>query len=114
MCSHRLLLESMILERMPVFLENDIIIFKALLECWPYGMPRTELSATVKLPRSTVYDALTRLNLAGVVISKPRPRTIKGRSQVVFWAEPPHITAEMWARIMALRPSNQEVLPRGP
>lgn len=82
------------------------------MACWPHGCDRTVLSAEVELSRSTVYDALVRLKRRGVVISKPQPTDGRGRSKIIFWMDPPTITREMWARIEAMRPSNQEeVIP---
>ena len=98
------------MERRPVLLENDILVFRALLAYWPHGCDRTKLSDEVELKRSTVYDALVRLKTRGLVLSSPCPKEDRGRPTVVFWVDPPTITREMWERIETLRPSNQEVV----
>lgn len=87
-------------------LENDIKVFRALMAYYPNGATRTMIAEETDLPRSTVYDAVIRLERMEMVCSVPVGDNTPGRPKKRIWANPPYLTKQMWKRIEALR--NQE------
>ncbi|MHA2247973.1 MAG: helix-turn-helix domain-containing protein [Candidatus Hodarchaeales archaeon] len=62
--------------------ETDRIVLGALSEIQP--TTRTELCKKTGIPRTTIYDALSRLILKKVVIKFSTPRKTKGRPKVFY------------------------------
>ncbi|MHA2074978.1 MAG: helix-turn-helix domain-containing protein [Candidatus Hodarchaeales archaeon] len=62
--------------------KTDLTVLNALLENQP--ATRMELCAKTGIPRTTIYDALTRLILKKVVIKYSNPSTSKGRPKVYY------------------------------
>ncbi|UCE13198.1 MAG: hypothetical protein JSV04_13550 [Candidatus Heimdallarchaeota archaeon] len=62
--------------------ETDKIVLKALVDGQP--ATRMQLCERTGIPRTTIYDALTRLILKKVVIKYSNPNKTKGRPKVFY------------------------------
>ncbi len=62
--------------------KTDQVVLGALLESQP--ATRMDLCKKTGIPRTTIYDALTRLILKKVVIKYSTPRKSKGRPKVFY------------------------------
>ena len=62
--------------------KTDQVVLGALKENQP--ATRKDLCEKTGIPRTTIYDALTRLILKKVVIKYSTPRTSKGRPKVFY------------------------------
>lgn len=62
--------------------KTDITVLNALVENQP--ATRMELCETTGLPRTTIYDALTRLILKKMVVKYSRPSKTRGRPKVFY------------------------------
>ena len=66
----------------PIVNKTDLRVLKALIENQP--ATRMELCDKTGLPRTTIYDALTRLILRKVVVKYSNPSKSKGRPKVYY------------------------------
>jgi len=65
---------------------TDRIIYQFLLRTGNVGKTREQICAELELPRSSVYDAINRMNLAKLVeIDYKKPRSKKGRPLTVYY-----------------------------
>ncbi|MHA2494517.1 MAG: winged helix-turn-helix transcriptional regulator [Candidatus Hodarchaeales archaeon] len=60
----------------------DRKIYQMLKEQGP--LTRPELVELLRLPRTTLHDALTRLNVRGLIVRFTEPRGSRGRRPVFF------------------------------
>ena len=61
---------------------TDIVVFKTLRE--HNRLTRSELKEITRIPRSTLYDSLSRLILKGLVRKYPEKRATPGRPKVYY------------------------------
>ncbi len=72
--------------------ENELKILDVVKR---YGsISRPYIVRITKLPRTTVYDSLIRLQLCGYVIPKTQKRTVRGRPHTL-WCVTPSIRTYM-------------------
>ena len=64
--------------------KTDLTVLSVLIENQP--ATRMELCDKTGIPRTTIYDALTRLILKKIVIKYSNPSTSKGRPKVYYRA----------------------------
>ena len=61
---------------------SDQRVYQLLQECGP--LSRDALVERTGIPRTTVYDALMRLSLRGLITRFKEPRQTRGRRRVYF------------------------------
>lgn len=64
--------------------ESDKLVYQALLNCFPNWRTRPKLVEETKIPRTTVYDALDRLEKRGLVEMDKEIRHTRGRPKTFF------------------------------
>ena len=76
---------SLKLENMSFSLKTERMILELLKDAGTKGLSRTELCAKTGYPRTTVYDALVRLQIKKLVGKRVVKTGKRGRPQIIWY-----------------------------